>query len=458
MERIRELTVKVNGLESNGSGLIYHYGDNENKYILTAHHCLTRNKEKRVFSEEDHQKIEIYDIRGEKLEILRIYSPSDLVDIAVITVKSSYDYPSVAIKTPKLNKEYIFSGFPEYLNEKEDKVESLGGKISGVDYKSITLTNEGALNDYQGDAKENTIGFSGAGIYEYENDQVCLIGILVSLKAEGQHGKLKGISIDIVNKFIKEIGLKELTPALLKDFNEYYPLLEEEIGEKYSLILKKYKIELNGFTPEKIFTGLKQKLYIPFSASPDILNQDLWNGWLNILFIIALWRKKDTTKIPIDKYIKIDVEEGPGNRFYFTQSKNIGDVIPEIFDTQGQVVYEEIREGDLVFINSKVFYGKKILKPGDFKTIVPNIDCIDQYGYQKGIEDISNPNNIKEFSIIHLAHLKDEIQNTLFSCGICNKKLPEVEEALISCLEDILLDLDNHTFRREGEITYGTTN
>ncbi|PEM89606.1 hypothetical protein CN558_04395 [Bacillus wiedmannii] len=458
MERIRALTVKINGLDTNGSGLIYHYGDNDNKYILTAHHCLTRNKDKRTFNDAEHQKVEIYDIKGEKFEILKIYSPTDFTDIAVIAVKSSNDYPSVAIKTPESNKKYIFSGFPEYLDGNDDEVESLEGKVSGVDYKSITLTNEGALNDYQGDAKENTVGFSGSGIYEFENNQVCLIGILVSLKAEGQHGKLKGISIDIVNQFIKGIGLKELTPALLKDFNRYYPLLEEEIGQKYKLILHKYKIELNAFTPEQIFTKLNRKLYIPFNSSPDILNLDLWNGWLNILFIVALWRKKDTTKIPIDKYIKIDIEEGPGNRFYFTQSKNIGDVISEIFDTQGQVVYEEIREGDLVFINSKSFFGKKILKPEDFKSIIPHIDCIDQYGYQKGIEDISNPNNIKEFSIIHLAHLKDEIQNTLFSCEICNKKLPEVEQELISCLESILLDLNNHTFKREEEVTYEITN
>ncbi|WP_433948073.1 ABC-three component system protein [Bacillus tropicus] len=458
MERIRELTVKVNGLNTNGSGLIYHYGDNENKYILTAHHCLTKDKGKRAFSEAEHQKIEVYDIRGEKLEILKIFSPSDLTDIAVITVKSSNDYPSVAIKTPEPHKKYIFSGFPEYLDGNDDEVESLDGKISGVNCKDITLTNEGSLNDYQGDSKENTMGFSGSGIYELENNQVCLIGILVSLKAEGQHGKLKGISIDIVDQFIKEEGLIGLTPALLKDFDRYYPLLEKDIGEKYNLILNKYKIELSAFTPEKIYTGLKQKLHIPFNSSPDILNRDLWEGWLNILFIVALWRDKDKTKIPIEKYIKIDIEEGSGNKFYFTQSKNLGNVISEIFDTQGQVVYEEIEEGDLVFINSEAFLGDKILRAEDFKLIVPNIECIDQYGYQKGIKDISNPNNIKEFSIIHLGHLKDAIQNTLFLCGICNKKLPQVEEDLINCLEDILIELNNHAFRREEEIVYGVKN
>ena len=454
MQRVRELTVKIKGIDCNGSGLIYHYGNNEESYILTAHHCLTKDKSKRTFSKSECEKIKIYDVSGEGLEVLKVHSPSDMTDIAILVVKSTTDYPSVVIKIPEPNKDYIFSGFPEYLIGNTDEVESLEGRISDVNYRDITLTHNGSLYDYQGDTKENTVGFSGAGIYERKENQVYLVGILVSLKAKGQHGKLKGISINIIDEFMREEGLKGLIPALLKDFNTYYPLLEKDIGEKYSLILDKYKPELDNFTPEKIYKDLKHKLYIPFNSSPDILNVELWNGWLNILFIVALWRKRDTTKVPIDRYIKINTDEGPGNRFYFTQSKNIGSVIADIFNTKGQVVYEDIREGDLIFVNSESFLGKNFLKASDLKSIVTNIECIDQYAYQKGIEDISNPNNIKEFSIIHLRYIKDQIQDILFNCQLSNKKLHQVEDDLISCLENILLNLDNHTFKRVGEETY----
>ena len=145
----------------------------------------------------------------------------------------------------------------------------------------------------------------------------------------------------------------------------------------------------------------------------------------------------------------MEINDMVGNPFYFTHSERFQDVIPELFDAQGQTIYDEIRDGDLVFINSKAFIGKKILKPERFKSIITNIDSVDQYCFRNGIVDITNPNNSKEFNIIHLGYFKDEIQDTLDDCLSQNMKLCEVEEAIIDCLETILLDLNNHAFKRK---------
>lgn len=80
------------------------------------------------------------------------------------------NYQSIKTLTPRSDMECTYFGFPKYLSNDKNPGEPMKVKIVELlDDGYLTLQNiHGHLDDGEGDAKDNTVGFSGSGIYFYD--------------------------------------------------------------------------------------------------------------------------------------------------------------------------------------------------------------------------------------------------------------------------------------------------
>lgn len=443
MELFRELAVMINGLNSiQGTGCIYELSqENGRNYVLTAQHCLSSDKQKRVFKEEEIDEIEIYDSSGDRIYISKIYVPENPeLDFAVIEILPNKSYKNVAIKCPERGMNYIFFGFPNYLKDDLDPGEPLDGYIVEVKESIMTLQHgNGMISDADRDALNNTVGFSGSGMYVEEDGVFHLIGILVKLRAEGTHGRLVGININEINKFLLEKGLERLSPYELKDFKVHLKLLLEEEDEKIKPIFKKrFNQYILDLTPNYIHEKLKGKIFLPYNEDGNILDKKLWEGWLRFLLYISLSNGELLSSENINRHVFIEEPIYSKKRFYFTEEKRMANFVKHLYG----ISYDDIQNNDLIFVNSKEFRGKKTPTFSDIHQIIRNID--DPYLFENGI-DISNPNELKKVKVIHLDYLVDQIESELLSCLAENKNLLEIEIACIQCLKRIFEEFEVNT-------------
>ncbi|WP_214704130.1 MULTISPECIES: ABC-three component system protein [unclassified Exiguobacterium] len=440
MEIFRELAVKVNGLESaKGSGCIYELSNESGKkYILTAQHCLSSDKQKRVFNHEDLENIEIYDFDEERINIFKIHIPENPeLDFAIIEARSSKTYKKISIKHPKRGLEYTFFGFPKYLQNDLDSGELLEGYISEVKKSTITLQHHsGALSDADNDAIDNTKGFSGSGIYCEEDDTYCLIGILIELRGKGAHGKLVGININEINQFLLEKKLEKLYPYELQDFGLHLQLLlKDEDSKLQAIFRKRFSQYIIDLSPNYFHEKLKEKIFLPYNENGNVINSKIWQGWLRFLLYISLRNQKIVNLDNINEYVFVEEPTSSRNRFYFTEEKRMANFVKHLYGS----TYKDIRNNDLIFVNSEKFYGSKTPTFNDIHQIIQNID--DPYLFESGI-DISNPNELKKVKVIHLDYLVDQIEDELLSCLELNKSLIEIEKSCIQCLEKIFKEFE----------------
>lgn len=454
MELFRELAVSINGLDDiKGTGCIYSSSNETGiNYVITAQHCLSKDREKRVFTNEEIKEIKIYDFNKEQIHISKIHSPQNIdLDFAIIEVNLQKKYRNVSIKIPERGMKYTLFGFPKYLSEDTDPGELLEGHISEIKKHTITLQHEyGVLSDADNDALNNTVGFSGSGMYFEEDNTFYLIGILIKLRGEGTHGKLIGININEVNKFLLESGLKRLSPYELSDFKLHLKLLLEEEDEKLRPILKRrFESNISELTPMYIQEKLKGKIFLPYNDEENILNKKLWEGWLRFLLYISLSNGETLNIQNINEHVVIEEPTASKKRFYFTKEKRMASFVSKLYGPS----YNDIQNNDLIFVNSEEFRGNKTPTFEDIHQIIKNIT--NPYLFENGI-DISNPNELKKVKVIHLDYLIDQIENELLSCLNSNKSLTEIEFACIKCLETMFKDFES--FDTEKEILKIETN
>lgn len=441
MSIFRELAIKVEGLEgAEGSGCIYSIDNNSGKkYILTAHHCLTRVEEKRTFTMEEMKAINFIDISGEKLYATNIFVPENVEDdFAVIEVFTTGIYKSITVGNTKRNIDYILCGYPSYSKEELKACEVLEGHVLEDFEDTFTLQNYGGhLSDADGDAYDNTKGFSGSGIYSQIGEEYQLIGLLVKLRAGGIHGKLTGIKITRINEFLLNNGLPSLQPSELNGFEIYLSnILKDEEEKLISILNLQFNRGINEINPHYITQKLKDKIFLPYDNEGNILNKTLWEGWLRFLLYISLAKNEVLTKSNLNNHVFIENPTASKKHFYYTNEKQMRGLIRKLFDRDA---YEIIQDKDIIFINSENFKGRRMLQYTEVQKIVNQIDS--PFMLESDI-DITNPHTLKRINIIHLGHLIDEIEDLLSKCLMENNTSIEIRKKCIGHLNKIFKSIE----------------
>ncbi|PEF43870.1 hypothetical protein CON22_24975 [Bacillus cereus] len=426
MQTFRELGVNIKGLKnSKGSGCIVKVEDKF--YVLTAQHCLTEDKYKRNFTPAEISSVQIYNDSKEQLDVKNIYVPSSIEDdFAVIEVNSSSQYPNVSIRYPDDHMEYTFFGYPYYLENDYIQGDSLNGSVSEViDSKLLLQHHSGSLSDVDNDAKDNTKGYSGSGIYTECNGQYYLIGILVSLRANGEHGKLLGINIKYISDFFKKMGIPEMLPNELIDFEYYFSKMLADENEEFGKFLRRmYRDNLSGLGPSYLKSILNEKISLPYNPKNDILNDTIWIGWVKLLLYISVYKNERISKDNLDKHIYINPESDSKNILYYTQAR-----LESFIRILYQESFDDICNDALVFVNSEKILKNKVIEPKRVNEIL----VIDNPLYEQGI-DISNPNQMKNITVVPFSYIVMELEDVIENCLV--KKAP-LEELGAQCIEKI---------------------
>ncbi|MEH7159341.1 ABC-three component system protein [Neobacillus drentensis] len=448
MEIFRHLAVKVNGLNnSRGSGMLYEISnDGKNKYVLTAQHCLTNDKNKRSFTEDEISNIEIRDFEGTKLSICDVKVPINVnLDFAVIEINTEKVYPNISIESATRGMDCIFFGFPKYLEADNNPGEPMAGHIIEVLDEHVTLQNgNGNLDDSESDAKENTVGFSGSGLYTIGNNEPHLIGIVIRLRGvKGKHGKLQALKIEVVNNFLKEKNMHELIPYELSAFDMYLDLIINEQDDKVKVILRKhFKENVIDLKPLYIYQKLKHKLFIPYNFDGQYLNVKLWEGWLRLIIYICIYKGVEIKTDTIEQHISLGSSSESNNRFYYSEAKRMATFVRELYTE----AYRDISNNDNIFVNSEKFAGPQSVGQGDIHNI---IQCIDSVMFENGI-DITNENEYKKVKIIHIDHIYNQLETELIRFITSTTTTKQLQEKCVECLISLFAEIESPTQESEA--------
>ncbi|MDA2036724.1 hypothetical protein PDN58_04690 [Bacillus cereus] len=443
MEIFRELAVKIKGLEeSEGSGCIYESNNGEGiKYVLTAQHCLTNDPKKREFSNEELRNIKILDNADNELLIVSINVPEDCsLDFAVIEVRTSITYSNVTILLPKSNMNFTYFGFPDYLKRDCNSGEPMKGSILEVLSDGyITIQNApGHLADGEGDAKDNTVGFSGSGMYVITETGAKLIGLVVRLRGtKGIHGRLQGISIDVINNFLKDRSLNQLIPYALSKFDIYLEeILEEQEEVVKRTIEKRFANNILNINPIFILEKLKHKLFLPYDSNGDVMNVKLWEGWLRLIIYISVYKDIAIDCNNINEHICLEENGGANTRLYYSEAKRMATFVRELYTD----AYPDMKNNDLVFVNSQSIKGPKAPSQDMIHNLVLKIDEV-MY-HQHGI-DIYSDTEYKKAKIIHIDHILDELETELIKIMASEKSSRKIEDMFLGHLSNLFAEYNN---------------
>lgn len=434
MELLKKIAVRVKGIDnSKGTGFIYNLSSEKHmNYIITAQHCLTEDRSKRVFTSEEMQKIEIYDYKGERILISNVHIPeNEELDFSVIETVTCEQYPSILIKNPSLHDEYSHFGFPKYLEGDSMPGELMFGQVIDLNGNKIILQHQNKiLSDGDRDAKENTQGFSGSALVNKSNK---LIGILISLRGKGSHGRLVGISIEEVNNFIISIGLEPLSPYELSDFDIYFNNILESEGKEFGPIIKKrYQNYISEIKPIYIQEKLKEKLFLPYEEEGNALDYKIWEGWIRLLIYISLGEDEKIDSKNLNNHIYIEDPTLSQKRLFFTKENRIQKIVGHLYSPN---VYKDIQDNDVIFVNSEKLFGPHNPNEDKLHKIVRTID--DPYTYESGI-DVTKPEELKKFKLIHLDYLVSQIEEELIECLDAKMNYQEIEKVCSSKIKGLL--------------------
>lgn len=179
------------------------------KYVITAKHCIENIKEENVILE--------YGKPFKKLVWSNLFS-HPTIDFAIFRLDSDQDININSIQiTPFSNQEeFELIGYPEGFNsekylsrtcrfrQNEDEEDT----IIRVDFISSLETNKSS-------ASNNTDNFSGGGIWSKVNNNVALTGIFITHEDSFNTGTF--INISHANEILKENSLEELVISSLDD-------------------------------------------------------------------------------------------------------------------------------------------------------------------------------------------------------------------------------------------------
>lgn len=410
--KYRELAVRINCIDSKGSGCLFQPNTAEYSYVITAKHCLEGNDDDpQQFKEDD---IEIYrSVNGEtaQLKVLGFYL-HNTHDLAVIKVEYIEGLIGTLTTTPKEGKSVGIYGFPNLLDRTADTAElghCLKCKINYIypDKNIVELTPNSNVSNYKNSVNSTLVGFSGSGIFLETNEDLYFVGIFTQLKEEnGGFEGLWGYDVSSINEVLYDNQLLLLVPEELLNFKIYIDSAFDSNEGFIPSILKYNARPILDLKPIDIVNTHNETLYLPYNTfvEEELLNRKLWEGWVSLLTYYYM----ETSTLPNKadfKLIRTNEDKQHNIRMYFTSHKKLSISIKHIFSKN----YDDLQSDDVIVINTKDGVpGTKSYNKEKIKNVLRQIDFGEKEKLmEKGIE-IDNPDYSKDIQFIHIDLFKEK--------------------------------------------------
>lgn len=401
MGKIEELLLKHSVMVNQGSGCLFQPNDSDYTYVLTAKHCIT-DENKQIL---DKENISVFDDSGKKLDVKeRYYHHTE--DAAILTVEK-IDGINLYYTSCTDSQDLILFGYPQRKRGEQYEFDKIDCQVNFELGDLIEIKSNDPLFTEEFSVKENTVGFSGCGVFKKSNDSLLLVGIVYRLSEErGVGAKIllqpKKCFMDIVSKNKK--ALAPLIPKHLTSFEDY----KENIWNGFDSELDGSRIRLEdiaaevikkNITPMLICKLYRDKLCVP--RNNDLVNDnELWSGWLELL----TYCKLDNDLIESEKEQIEILRLLMKNRRFFYNSE-----VKEWRSLLGDIIRQDLRElgkGACIIVNTICSYTPRKTKVS-FNNIVNDIGRVHLSRSRMRVDEGIDP--AKDFTFIHLLEFKERI-------------------------------------------------
>lgn len=416
----KKLAVKVDCINSKGSGVLYQPKDDEFSYVITAKHCLegtdSRNPQKfdknniKIFFTEDKNKVK-------SLKVLD-FVVSENEDLAVIKVEKNKKIHQILASEPGNHEDLVLYGFPEiYENDEEImwRGQRLKCKLNDFIDKKIELSiNPSLIQDFVKE-EDYLVGLSGSGVFAEIENKIVLVGIFVATKSvSGAYGALISYDINSINELLKEHKMEELLPEKLFTFDKYIDLAFANGDINTLTVLKSHASKIKEIKPIDIMNVFKDNMYLPkkINWEKEILNDYFWIGWIK--FLTYNYLDSDLRPIIINNNLMISRGRSKYTlfskreqriRFFYTESYDLKKVSYNFY----LKYFEDISNDEIVVINTKhEFNAPKKFDAKDLTTKIL-LDISNPADGPMNVPDIDKSWYKKNPKFIHLNVISDGI-------------------------------------------------
>lgn len=264
---ISQLTVRLKETNSNrviGTGLLY-YSDHirDNVYIITAAHCLYSDGDsfQNVFSE---ISIDLYNNEKNNYFSITTNVNNNLLfkesekDIAIIILDRAKvgdimgSIPIVKIVTTRQSKiQFIIKGFPNATKGEELDV------IYPTWKQEMTSSSRFQLQLHEDYTDYTMEGFSGSGVFLYDEEDVYVYGIFTRFRSEENGRVIYGQHIELINELLNQNFLPTINFDYLGDSDLNHTFFKKHIEKSIDNLGQRYSKKLNLELPiSKFFNDL----------------------------------------------------------------------------------------------------------------------------------------------------------------------------------------------------------
>lgn len=415
-----------------GSGVVCLDSKEEEIYLITAWHCLGKNKEINF------DKIRTYrQINAEMKEVKLNFKSQPLIleveDIAILTLEDLEDVPTYSMIEPKKKEDINIVGFPNALDSEECEIQrfSLNGVINELPGKNIIqIDSKHPIETYENNAKGIVSGCSGSPVFVEHNNEIFLTGIVTNLSSsDGAFGSILGVSITRIDEEMERQTGKCLFDKQLCNFSEYKDVIVERVEEEFQDICN-VQIQLidEKTSPNSIIEHLGEKIVWPYS-NKEKKNKDVWKTWLLYLIVRCIESKEN---IENEKYYVIQKNEIERNvkLLYATRHTRLPDFLKDYI----QNAYSYIGSNDLIIIGTRTQPYTKYISKEIAKKTVKNISSA--VAVKEGIYVDDVENSLQDISVVHIDKIVEEIFGNIDQC--MEIKGRELEKQVSDKLKEVL--------------------
>lgn len=396
-----QLAVKVK-CTTEGSGCIVQPDTEEFTYVFTAKHCLLATDKTKADINKEDIIIKRFNATDSDMPLKVIdYWPHEVLDLAIILVEHIEDLPNINVSSPVRHRNATVFGYPYHLKNEREKTQELPCKISIIHHDSFEMISDIPLITYDANTSQLVEGFSGSGVFYERENNLTLTGIFMELKStSGGYQTLFAIDIIEISKMLESLNLPDLTPSCLLSFTPYLEAFDC-FDVHIKMVLDDTAKQIIGINPKIIVSMLGEQLFLPYDRDKNIINKEMWNGWIKLL-----------TYISIDKEEKLDSynfhlrnKDGENLRikFYYSDTlPNLEAIIRHIFTE----IYDNLKHNDIVVVNGPNHPATHSISNAKLQNIVKQIDSIKLKKFS-----IDEPQYIKNISCMHLQKFAYELGN-----------------------------------------------
>lgn len=417
--------------EDYGSGCLFKPQSEEFCYVFTAKHCIEKaiNIDNSISCEKIKLMVFNADNSFNQLRVLNCYIHENL-DIAVLKIIFSEFILDINVSKIKYRDEVCIYGFPHRLIDKPEPRQLIRCEVGLDNNESFELTSLNSLFTFEKKAHTNIIGLSGSGIYVEKDNILEIVGILIELKAaDGAYNGMVGINIDRFNEILNANSLPALIPSSLYNFKKYLKKAFSEHDDIIKLTLSDSAENVMHISPMDIIMTFEEKLFLPYSSN-NLLNEELWEGWLYLLTFIFL---ETGDFIDLDGALtrkKEDIEQKI--RFFFSSSDltRMQDIIKHIFTK----VYDDLNKNDLIIINFSGKIGRTSYNNGQVQTVLRNVFLSNPFDKRFMIDQDDYCKNI---SCFHLNEFTQKLSDVDYSHVDCFKNPTAFKRIISDCIAEV---------------------